>query len=135
MVTKVTFEPNLESQLKARGFKLTTLRSDLETYFGTNKLKRPHYLGKDAPYRDPCHVQGSEIHHIHIFVKGISCPNDWNASKTSNSYIVYTFGYFDEDAIHVIDFLSEEAHERSRANNYSLIIDYKIVADNFRMKY
>lgn len=135
MVAKVTFEANLERQLKAKGFKLTTLQSDLETYFSSNKLKRPDYLGKDAPYLDPSHVQDSEIHHIHIFVKGISCPHDWNARRTSNSYIVYTFGYFDEEAVRVIDFLSEEAHQRSRANNYSLIIQYKVVADNFRMKY
>ncbi|MDH0447079.1 type II toxin-antitoxin system YafO family toxin [Shewanella sp. GD04112] len=135
MAATVTFEDNLESQLAAKGFKLTQLKEDLELYFNSEKTKRVAYLGKDAPYRDPSHVQDSEIHHIHIFVKGISCPDTWNAAKTSNSYIVYTFGYFDEDAIRVIDFLSEKAHERSRANNYSLIIKYKVVADNFRTKF
>ncbi len=134
-MVKVTFESNLETQLNEKGFKLTELQTDLETYFGSDKRKRPHYLGKDAPYLDPRQVQDSEIHHIHIFVKGISCPQTWGAGKTSNSYLVYTFGYFDENAVHVIDFLSEQAHQRSRENNYSLIIKYKVVADNFRMKY
>ncbi|MBU1393018.1 type II toxin-antitoxin system YafO family toxin [Shewanella sp. NKUCC05_KAH] len=135
MAATVTFEQNLESQLAAKGFKLTQLKNDLELYFSSEKTKRAYYLGKDTPYRDPKHVKDSELHHIHIFVKGISCPQIWGAARTSNSYIVYTFGYFDEDAIHVIDFLSEQAHEKSRANNYSLIIQYKVVADNFRTKF
>jgi hypothetical protein len=133
--TKVTFEEQLESQLSAKGFKLELLEKDLTTYFSSNKSKRPYYLGKDAPYLDPSHVQESEIHHIHIFVDGISCPHHWSAAKTSNSYIVYTFGWDNEEAYHVIDFLSEDAHIKSRANNYSLIIKYKVVADKFRTKF
>jgi hypothetical protein len=132
---QVTFASNVESQLNEKGFKLDSLKHDIALYFSSNKKQKPAYLGKDTPYRDPSHIQDSEIHHIHIFVKGISCPNDWASARTSNSYIVYTFGYFNEDASHVIDFLSQQAHERSRANNYSLIIKYKVEADSFRMKF
>ena len=136
MAVQVTFASNVEAQLNATGFKLAPLKQDLELYFGSNKSKIPHYLCKDTPYRDPAHIQDSEIHHIHIFVEGSSCPNDWSSgrNRTSNSYIVYTFGYFDEEAVHIIDFLSQQAHERSRANHYSLMTKYKVEADSFRSK-
>jgi hypothetical protein len=134
VASNITFEQEIEEKLKAQGFELSALSKDLKLYFDTNRAKKPKYIGKDTPYTRPAQISESEIHHIHIFVEGISCPHAWNTARTSDSYIVYTFGYFDEDAIRVIDFLSKDAHDRSKENNYSLMRKYKTVADRFRDK-
>lgn len=134
MASQITFEKGIEDELKAQGFELTALSKDLKLYFDTNRERKPKYIGKDTPYTRPAQISDSEIHHIHIYVDGISCPHAWNSSRTSNSYLVYTFGYFDEDAIRIIDFLSNDAHELSKANGYSLMRKYKTVADRFREK-
>lgn len=135
MRVNVTFHDKIEDQLRAQGFDLEPLRKDLIGYFESNKRKRPSYLGKDAPYTRPYGVESCEIHHVHVYIDGVSCPQTWKDRKTSDACLVYTFGFFDEESYFVMDFLSKEAHERSKANNYSLITTYKVIAEDFRMKF
>ena len=112
-----------------QGLDLEPLKADLEGYFG-DENKKPDYLGKDVRYSRPEGIEDSELHHVHIYVDGVSCKDTWKYSKTSNSYIVYTFGFFEEDHYHVVAFLDEKAHEKCR--NDSFMRDLKKVADNFR---
>ncbi|MGL5027983.1 MAG: type II toxin-antitoxin system YafO family toxin [Shewanella oncorhynchi] len=141
MPTIVTFRDGIEEKLKAAGFELSQLKQDLEQYFATKALKkriRASYLGRDVPFTRPSTIMDAEVHHIHIFVKGITCPQEWaqKYTPTSDSYIVYTFGSIESNAYHVLDFIDNDAHGKCELpDNYSRLTTYKFEADKFRMKF
>jgi len=137
----VTFKDGIEEKLKAAGFELSKLKKDLELYFSTKALKKrikADYIGKDAPFTRPSTILEAEVHHIHIFVKGITCPQEWAQKRipTSDSYIVYTFGAIEANAYHIIDFIDNGAHEKCELpDNFSRLTTYKVEAEKFRMKF
>tara|TARA_Y100000310_G_scaffold329569_1_gene399681 strand:- start:920 stop:1315 length:396 start_codon:yes stop_codon:yes gene_type:complete len=130
MEVSVEFSAKLEAGIEQYGFQLDPLRADLEAYF--SGIKKPPYLGKDAPFERPDGIEEAEVHHLHVFVEGISCPDTWEKKKTSDSYIVYTYGYMNEDAHLIMAIIKDDAHEKCR--NHSTMRDFKKVAEDFREK-
>lgn len=130
MVSTVTFMEGLEAELKRMGFELTQLKKDLEAYFDSNKRKKPAYLGKDAPFLRPESMFDAEVHHLHVYVNGVSCHKTWLAGKTSNSYLVYTSGDLDHDQYLVMDVIQDDAHNICKS--HSLMRGYKQKAKDFR---
>ncbi|WP_345868100.1 type II toxin-antitoxin system YafO family toxin [Shewanella algae] len=135
----VTYEPGLEAHFEQHGFDLKQLTQDLVIYFSSNKQQRPPYLGKDAPFFRPDNVSEHEVHHIHMFVQGITDPQNWSGAynpnkRTSDSYLVYTYGYFEESSYRVLGFVEKDAHQKCRTNQdgYRLVRDFMYAADKFR---
>jgi hypothetical protein len=132
LVSTVTFTEGLEDELNQHGFELTELKQDLKAYFDSNKRQKPYYFGKDAPFTRPDSIWGSQVHHIHLYINGVSCDKLW-MGKTSDTYLVYTFGDLDTDQYLVLDFLADNAHEQCK--KHTLMTTYKVEADSFRMKF
>jgi len=130
----VSFESKLYANYISEGQKkyLDDLESDLVSYFESNKAIVPAYLGKDAPFTRPENITDVELHHIHMYVEGVSCQSKWSQKNTSNTYIIYTFGYMNEESYQVIDIIGDGAHEACRKD--SLMRDYKYHAERFRDK-
>jgi hypothetical protein len=134
MKVSVSFESKLYTAYVMQGEEkaLDDMKSDLVSYFESNRAVAPCYLGKDAPFKRPENITDAELHHIHMFVDGVSCKSRWNQKNTSDTYIVYTFGYMNEEAYQVIDIIGENAHEVCRSD--SRMRDYKVHAEDFRDK-
>jgi len=128
MEVSLTFSASLEAGMKKIGHDLEPLEKDLKTYFTTQE--KPSYLGKDAPFFRPDNIEESEVHHLHLYIEGISCPNKWEKNKTSDSYIVYTFGYMNEESHYVFAMIHDKAHDKCK--DYSYMRSLKHMADEFR---
>jgi hypothetical protein len=130
----VSFENKLYAAYVSEGEEklLDAIQSDLVSYFESNKAVAPNYLGKDAPFTRPENITDVELHHIHMYIDGVSCKGTWSQQNTSDSYIVYTFGYMDVEAYQVIDIIGDGAHEACRKK--SLMTTYKLHAEDFRNK-
>lgn len=133
MKVNITFEEKLYDAFSDKAVvDLDALEQDLSTYFSSSKSLRPYYLGKDAPFERPDNIRDTELHHIHFYVDTVSCHSTWTQGSTSDSYIVYTYGYMNEEAYHVIDIIGNNAHKECR--NHSLMRSYKLIAEDFRNK-
>lgn len=128
MEVSLQFSASLEAGIKKLGKDVDPLKKDLKTYFTTQE--KPHYIGKDAPFLRPDNIQDSEVHHLHIYIEGVSCPDKWERNKTSDSYIVYTYGYMNEEAHYVFAVIHDNAHEKCK--DYGYMRGLKQTADDFR---
>lgn len=129
MKVTVTFEDKLLTSFSDKGvLDLKELEQDLYNYF--SKSSKASYLGKDGPFNRPDNIREVELHHLHFYVDTVSCPSKWAEKSTSDSYIVYTYGFMDEEAYRVIDIIGDGAHKKCK--NYSLMRDYKFLAEKFR---
>lgn len=138
MPTTITYNKRIKEKLESAGFELTLLTKDLNQYFSTkytNNRIKADYLGKDVQFYRPDSIFDAQVHHIHVFVDGISCSDRWlnQAEPTSDSYIVYTYGDLDTNAYLVLDFIDNDAHVKCR--DRTLMTGYKIEAEDFRNKF
>lgn len=133
MDVSLKFSTSVETKLGKYGFGLEPLRADLIRYFGSNGLERPAYIGKDAQFERPDAVYDSEIHHLHLHIPGISCPKKWAKGRTTDSYLIYTYGDMNEEAYYVFGFIDDKAHEKCRLpQGHSLLTGFKVEAEKFR---
>jgi hypothetical protein len=131
VVTTVTFQSELYDVFSDKTVvDLDSLGQDLSNYF-SDYSKIP-YLGKDTPFERPDNIRDVELHHIHLYVDTVSCLFTWNQKSTSDSYIVYTYGFMNEDAYHIIDIIGDDAHRRCR--DFSLMRKYKYLAEHVRAR-
>jgi hypothetical protein len=135
MDVSLKFSSCVETKLGQYGYDLEPLRIDLIEYFESNGRKRPKYIGKDAPFTRPNTITDSEVHHLHMYIEGVSCTKKWKEQRTTNSYLVYTFGDMNEEAYYVIGFIHDYAHEKCKLpEGHPLLTGFKIAADDFRNK-
>lgn len=133
MKVTVTFEDKLYDTFSDKKVAdLNALEQDLTNYFSSSKSSRPDYIGKDVPFERPDNITDVELHHIHFYVDNVSCKSTWSQKSTSDSYIVYTYGFMNEEAYHVVDIIGDNAHQACK--DYCLMRTYKVIAENFRNK-
>jgi hypothetical protein len=133
MEVSIKFSKRVETELGQYSVKLEELKVDLIKYFQSDGRERPEYIGKDAPFIRPDTITDSEVHHLHIYIKGVSCITTWNKKNTSDSYLIYTYGDMNEEAYYVFGFIYDDAHDKCKLpKGNSLLTSFKIEADDFR---
>lgn len=92
-------------QLKAQ------LLSDFRLY--KEQCARSVLFGRDVQFDFPAQYRDSQVWHIHLDLSG----NDFNGQRrqfkrTSNDYLIYTFGFSDEYHLSLLAVISPDAHKK-----------------------
>ena len=95
--------------------------------------RKPDYFGRDCRYDRPESIISSEIYHIHLDLVSTVPFNGQRVQfrQVSDTALVYTRGFFNEDAYSILAVL-EPAHTMASAGNNALIRTFQHYADTFR---
>lgn len=95
--------------------------------------RKPGYFDRDCRYDRPESIINSEIYHIHLDLTS-SIPFEGQPvqfRQVSDTALVYTRGYFNEEAYSILAIL-EPAHAMASAGNNALMRTFQRHADEFR---
>ena len=100
---------------------LKKIIEDFKAY--KNGAKTPAF-GREAPFHNPKPAtEQAELMHIHLLsdaqIKHLRVAKI-NASyrKTSDSFLIYTSGFFNSNQFYIIDYIEEYAHTKTRDMDY-----------------
>lgn len=95
--------------------------------------RKPAYFGRDCRYDRPESIISSEIYHIHLDLTSSTPFGGQRVQfrQVSDTALVYTRGYFNEDAYSILAIL-EPAHAMASAGNNALMRSFQRHADEFR---
>lgn len=90
----------------------------------------PVIFGRDAPLVRPSDARFAGLHHLHL---GNFNAINHQYHRTSDSWLIYATGFYQQNKIILIDILTPDAHQR--ANNIDLMNEYIKIANKFREQF
>lgn len=114
--------PHLETQLlhEFKDYKKSHNRSSL--------------FGRDVIFDFPDKFLVDEVWHIHLNIKGHTLwpPNKNQFSCTSDDYLIYTRGFFNEKMYSLLGVVTPKAHEQMPSHDTRLLSYFANIAAEFR---
>lgn len=150
MSITVEIHPSVEAALKKHltdtvKVSLEQFKKDLTDYL--NRRKRPWYMGRDFPLNRPDSAVKADLRHMHVFTpidkdRNPRTVDDWlyidipskkvrfQNKRTSDTWVIYCFGFSDNQKCCVVGFADPTAHDDCERVTY--VGKFSDIADDFR---